>query len=316
MYDFGINNPSNLFDLRNNIYFAAINKTTMEKIIKKVNIGIISRDYYGFSTFDKSHDILSLIGDNSFILDAGGVLLCTGGRGTIVLNGHVYKLEPNVIIVAFPHDTVKCLDRSEDLCGWIAGANTSFMRDIQIPQAAERYLFIKSNPCISLSENDVKLLQQSFNIIQEIVNFPATHPYKQQIIHNIMMVVCYGVAGLYEMNTPINEHVSTRQDEIFRNFLELVQRDFRSHHNVEYYADLLCITPKYLSSIVQATSSRAPSKWIEITVCQHAKNLLRESDESIQQIADSLGFTNPSFFTQYFKRVTGQSPKQYRTSML
>jgi YesN/AraC family two-component response regulator len=81
---------------------------------------------------------------------------------------------------------------------------------------------------------------------------------------------------------------------------------------VQYYADKLCITPKYLTIITRQVSDRSAAAWITRTVILNAKALLSSTQLSVQQISARLNFPNPSFFGQYFLRHTGLTPKEYR----
>lgn len=79
-----------------------------------------------------------------------------------------------------------------------------------------------------------------------------------------------------------------------------------------YYADKLCITPKYLTIVVRNTSGMSATEWISRIVINNAKALLTGTQMTVQQISNKLNFPNPSFFGQYFLRHVGKTPKEYR----
>ena len=79
-----------------------------------------------------------------------------------------------------------------------------------------------------------------------------------------------------------------------------------------FYARQLCITPKYLTTLIKRISGLSVSEWIDNYVIIGAKTLLKYSTMSIQEIAYYLNFPNQSFFGSYFKRNTGMSPSQYK----
>ena len=78
-----------------------------------------------------------------------------------------------------------------------------------------------------------------------------------------------------------------------------------------YYADVMCVTPKYLSQIVHKASGRFAGDWIADFVILEAKALLKSHKYTIQQVADMLNFANQSFFGRYFKKKVGCSPSVY-----
>ena len=78
------------------------------------------------------------------------------------------------------------------------------------------------------------------------------------------------------------------------------------------YADRLCLSPRYLSSVIRNVSGRTVVEWVNQAVILEAKVLLKHSDLLTYQIADELHFPNPSFFSKFFKRMTGMTPQGYQ----
>ena len=83
------------------------------------------------------------------------------------------------------------------------------------------------------------------------------------------------------------------------------------NREVSYYADKLCITPKYLGVVVSQVSKRRPLDWIRDYVILDAKAMLLTREYSIQQISQMLNFPNPSFFSKYFREAVGYSPSKF-----
>ena len=101
---------------------------------------------------------------------------------------------------------------------------------------------------------------------------------------------------------------------ITRSFLELVNADDGSHRSVNYYADRLCYSPKYLSSIIKMVTGKTPLQIINENAIKQIKFKLRHSDISMKELADLFDFPNPSFFGKFVKIHTGMTPMQYRQS--
>ena len=104
----------------------------------------------------------------------------------------------------------------------------------------------------------------------------------------------------------------TQENNHFDKFMRLLQENYMKHHTIKYYADRMNLSPKYLSLIIKKVSGRLATEWIDDCVILEAKNLIKYSSMSIQEISYALNFTNQSFFGKYFKRHTGISPKAYR----
>ena len=87
---------------------------------------------------------------------------------------------------------------------------------------------------------------------------------------------------------------------------------YRIHVNVSFYADKLCLTPRYLNTIIRQTSQQTVMDWINQSIILEAKVLLKHSNRLVYQISDELNFPNPSFFSKFFKRMTGMTPQEYQ----
>jgi AraC-like DNA-binding protein len=106
-----------------------------------------------------------------------------------------------------------------------------------------------------------------------------------------------------------------RSGDYFKQLISLLHEHYRSERSVEFYADKMNLTPKHLSRVVRNHSGKSVHQWIDEFVVLEIKNLLKYSDMSIQQISYELNFPNPSFMGQYFKRITGKTPGEYRRDL-
>jgi AraC-like DNA-binding protein len=97
-------------------------------------------------------------------------------------------------------------------------------------------------------------------------------------------------------------------------FVRLVRKFFRQERTVKFYADKLCISPKYLSLVIKESTGRSAAEIIDEYVVLEAKNMLRFSSKNVQQVAYDLNFPNQSSFGKYFKHQTGMSPSEFQNS--
>ncbi len=110
-----------------------------------------------------------------------------------------------------------------------------------------------------------------------------------------------------EISKPLN-----RKEEIFHDFLTLLEKYYTQERSISFYADRMCLTPKYLSTIIKEVSGKHGMQWIDEYVSLEAKALLRNSTLSVKQVSDQLNFPSQSMFGRFFKKMTGYSPKQYK----
>lgn len=107
------------------------------------------------------------------------------------------------------------------------------------------------------------------------------------------------------------EQVSHRR-EVFNRFVRLVNEHVHEAHTLDYYADRLCLTARYLGTIVKDISGETAKTWIDWALVSKAKVMLRHTDRQVAEVADALGFPTSSFFCRYFHERTGCTPQEYR----
>ncbi len=116
-----------------------------------------------------------------------------------------------------------------------------------------------------------------------------------------------------KMKTNVENDNPSRQEFVFRNFIELLNEYSNTEREVQFYADKLNITSKYLSSVTNLYSGKSAGRWIAEYVVETAKKLMRENNCKVQDVSEILHFNSQSFFGRYFKRIAGISPKRYMT---
>lgn len=264
---------------------------------------------FDYIQVDNNRELMLRAG-SPLMLEDGGMLLCGEGECEIEVNFRTHTVRRHDLLLCFPHSIVRVKSKSDDFQGSLMAASTSFTRKLNIPSVASFYLFIRDNPCVSLDDGEVSSLQGLFALLIE--KSRNEHPYRSEIASHLMMMICYEIAGVYQRYRPSERHAYSRQDAMLEQFLSLVVSDYHISREVAYYADKMCVTPKYLSLAVKRASGKSAAAWINDTVILNAKSLLKGTQLTIQQIADRLNFPNPSFFGQYFRRHTGLTPKAYR----
>ena len=104
----------------------------------------------------------------------------------------------------------------------------------------------------------------------------------------------------------------TSANAIFDRFIRLVNMYAGKERRLSFYADKLCITERYLGTVVRQVSGITAKEWIDRAVITLAKVMLRHGDLQISRIADELNFPNPGFFCKYFRRLVDCTPQNFR----
>ena len=139
-------------------------------------------------------------------------------------------------------------------------------------------------------------------------------PFRTDVIQSLLRAAVLGLCGAIKQRilTDVEPLDAGTANNHFQRFLDLLHSVDVKHRTVEWYATELCITPKYLSSICKKQSGKTANEWITEHVLEDIRYYLKQTDYSIKQICDLLGFPNTSFFGKYVKDHFGMTPMQLR----
>lgn len=175
------------------------------------------------------------------------------------------------------------------------------------------YNHIAERPIVSLSdENALEYLACTQQLQKHIEDKDAL--CRLEFIKCYSNLIFLTLCNELLQNNAITKNKLSRKDMIYQSFLMNIEQHFKTERSVKFYADKLCITPKYLSSVIHQQSGKHASEWIDAHLILEAKALLKTTDMPIQEIAYDLNFSTPAHFGKFFKRITGISPKRYRVS--
>lgn len=168
---------------------------------------------------------------------------------------------------------------------------------------------------ISLSDEDIQTVCQYYDLLDKKRKKTA---HQQQGIDSLCESFGYEMLDIIENNEAIQDIKKLDQTEYssiqqhFNRFMQMLLASEQIGHKVNWYAEKLCITPKYLNIICQQSVQKSPSLLIEQELTNRALKLINENKLSIKQISEQLGFSSQSNFGTFLRRVTGKSPQQLR----
>ena len=136
--------------------------------------------------------------------------------------------------------------------------------------------------------------------------------YSPQVILHLISTFLWQVDYLWSENESSRLAMQSRDQQLFTEFVQLVNQQAHAWHTIEPYASRLCITPRYLSTVVEQVSGKTAKQWIDGALVTRIKIDLLHSDKPLSTIADDMNFPNPSFMTKFFKRMTGMTPRSFR----
>lgn len=165
------------------------------------------------------------------------------------------------------------------------------------------------NAVSHITKQDISMVEGFIRVTRHILK-QKDNPYRLQVVQHVIMAIFYSSEQIRNIDS--NVPPRSNADILSKEFLQLVKDNFRRERQLQFYADKLCITPRYLSRVVKETTNSSAAEWIERYVVLEARALLKSTNMTIQQISDELNFPSQTFFGKYFKRRMGVSPKEYR----
>ena len=244
------------------------------------------------------------------------------GRFTLDINIRSYEMRENSLIFMMPGDIIKItnndkqhLDKAEVVFFMMSRA---FISDIQIDisKVFKENLHLMHDPCITLNEVQLAIVDDYFSLVKRLL--PAPLKNKREIISSLMTSLTYLSTNLWTNQADKAQKerkepkTSARLNQILERFLALVAEYHTTERGMAFYADKMCLTPKYLSKLVKEASGKSAPEWIDQFVILEAKNMLKYSNMAIKEIVYKLHFPNQSVFYKFFKAHTGMTPSDYR----
>lgn len=248
---------------------------------------------------------------DAFIIGVG-----TEGETSVSFNLHEFKLKKDSIFIFTPKNVLQ-VNSQQYFKADVIAISPDFMRRINIDIKNMMPLFLKfvENPALTLTPEESRSMRGMIAQIERETRGPETH-FSFDIVSGLIAATIYKVGDImyhYLAEHPEGQNNShNRAEEYFKQFTHLLGEHFREERSVGFYARQLCITPKYLTTLIKRISGKSVSEWIDNYVILEAKTLLKYSNMSVQEIAYYLNFPNQSFFGSYFKRNAGMSPSQYK----
>ena len=251
-------------------------------------------------------------------LDAFLMMVCLRGQATASIEGKTYEVRPHDALICHPNIMLGKSMASMDFDFRCICLSKEYLQQLSVISPDNTWdvmMFLEKSPVLALTPDEVK----GFCLYYDLMRSRLMGPPRR---HRKELVDALSAAFLYEFSDVLDRFADFRQQpysagsNVFRNFLSLLSSSYPKSRSVSYYADKLCLTPKYLSTVCKEVSGETASELINRYVVKDIDFLLKQRGRSIKEICNELEFPNLSFFGRYVKKHLGLSPKQYREKVL
>ena len=247
---------------------------------------------------------------------------CERGALQFTVEGEMYYVGEGDIIINTPRNIIGTYMRTPDLQGKVISAGESIYDETMPsvfhidPNWWKKLFFLRQNPVVHATEFQGKLFLAYFNLLMVYME-DNDNPYRQRIIRLTSQAVAVELLHALE-NDVIDQTTSdtSQKDRLFQRFMSILSRPTNTEREVRAYAEQLLVTSKYLSAVCKEKSGRTAMDWITENTVSHIKYYLLQTDLSVKEIAFKLDFPDVSFFCKYVKKHLGESPMEYRKTMV
>ena len=239
---------------------------------------------------------------------------CRRGRGTGRVNARSYNIEAGGLFIVLPGQITEFVALSSDFEADYLIMTDHFTESLSIGNTFDMHNIIRAKPYALLSGRAVEAIEDYLRMARNTINVEA-NPNRLEILRLITRAFFLGMGYFLHEQDGTSEG-DNHQNKLTSEFIELVEKNYRTRRDLKFYAESMGLTPKYISTVVKASSGRSATEWIERYVTLDAIAQLRSTDRSIKQIAYDLNFPSLSFFGKYFTRIVGLSPAAYRKKQM
>ena len=264
------------------------------------------RQYYADSNFFIALNLTGFAEKNMLLnqiyrVDVGRVILVTKGTVRMTINLEELVLKSGAAVLLIPDSTFELIERSADL-----EVRLFTFKDLNVFSALDRHLVI------TLTDDEMHYANEYVTLMWHVLH---RQPVITDAVSHLQAALLLELKSIAERQEIVRKDSATALEAHFNKFMALVREYGQHTRKIEFYADKMCVTPNHLSSIIKRASGLTVLQWLNRNTVQRAKLMLKYTDYTIWEIAEHLNFSNSSFFSKFFKRETGMSPKEYRKSI-
>lgn len=239
--------------------------------------------------------------------------LCTGGSCRFLFNGRKFELHEGDLMIVRKAKLVERIEPSDDFSVKVIYVSPSFI-ELCTPQSnygMKGQLALFLNPVMRLTPEQQEVCRSDFRMVEQRLRHTEHHFYRNMLIASVQMLIL----DFFDFHSHLygETNVSTQYASIMNRFLSMLEDGvYREHREVGYYADCLCVTPKYLSEVSKKVSGYAANYWINRYTILDISRLLRDKSLTFVRISDMFGFSSPAYFSRYVQHNLGVNPTEYR----
>ena len=240
------------------------------------------------------------------------VSVTTQGSFQVNLNLVSYTIGEGDVMLYSPMALAEIKGYTTDYQAVVIGIAPGLFREIGFP-SMNLFPFMDVR-VVRANKDKVCILTFLLRRLRRLSGNPTLHFHHGEVTRHYLIALLYELIDLCgKQILGYSNNKFSRKEALKAQFLDCVMKCFMENRSVQFYADKLFVTPKYLSEVVKSLTGKTAGEVIDEAVALEARLMLSQSGATVKEVSEKLHFSDASFFGKFFKRYTGMSPSDYKS---
>lgn len=255
--------------------------------------------------------------EHSCRTEGGAILFCRRGSATVTVDQLRDRVTRDTLLLLLPGSILHLNERTDDFRVRFCAFSLELFSEAAYRLDPSFFHILHEHAIIRLPDRIIEGVRNWFQMASYTYR-DCGNIFRNTIIRNRLQNVLLEAFDKTQRFAPDvhSQTGTTRQADLFQRFVALVHEHCTEQREVAFYADRLCISTRYLSTIIRSVAHSTAKEFIDRSVVLEIKMLLGSTELSVQEIAYRLHFPDQSYLGRFFKKHTGVSPTEFRNAKM
>lgn len=250
-----------------------------------------------------------------FLMNYVGLIVCEKGYFCFDVDKKKFTARAGETVFLSEGNNFSIGELSDDLRVSILFYHIDPIREILGSSIVAMYLYttLTPEPCYVWTSGEESDLARYIALLGRHRK-SAQNPFDNHECKLLLLALTYRLCSIYSRRIIEEKNVAGHKIDTFIKLIRLIEKFYMQERGVAFYADKLCLSPKYLSALSKSVCGYTVQELVFRAIIRKSIFWLKNTNKSVQEISDDLNFPNASFFGTFFKKQTGLAPSYYRIS--
>lgn len=242
-------------------------------------------------------------------------IVCNPGEQQEVVIDEIRYTMPASSVLPLVANQTFTFERPEELVAWQFNRDFYCIADHDSEVGCVGFLFFGiTHPLfIILSEQEAESISAIKTLCIE--DMQVKDKMQGEMLRTLLKRLIIKITRVAKKQTDHYQRFTEEKMDLIRKFNLLLEGNFKTQHEVRFYAEAMCKSPKTLSNLFSLCNYPSPSKLIQNRIISEVKRYLFYTDKSAKEVADELGFVSTAHFSRFFKMNTGINFSSFKANV-